>query len=186
MKRKMTILMTLSLSLLIAGTALAQPNRGQQGEMTPERMEKFKEKRGKLLREKVGLAEAKAIRVEAVLDRFKEERHKLRQQVRKAKQALKALLDEDSQDQRAYQNHLDVLLAVRTSMHELHIAEINELRGLLTPKESTKLLFMMERVHKRMRGLRHKTKERCKDGDCTMKGRKGSRRGPGGFGAPLF
>jgi len=180
MKRKMTMFLTLSLSLLIAGAALAQP-RGPRGEMTPERIEKFKEKRGKLLREKVGLAEAEAVQVEAVMDRFQSERFELKQQVQDARQTLKALLDDDSEDQLAFQNQLDVLLAVRSSMHELHNAEITELRGLLTPKMSAKLLAMMERVHKRMRGKKHRG-ERCKDGDCPKKGGFG---GPGGgFGGP--
>ena len=183
MKRKMTMLLTLSLSLLIAGAALAQP-RGPRGEMTPERMEKFKEKRGKLLREKVGLTETEAVQVEAVMDKFQAERKELKGQVREAKQALKALLDEDSEDQVAFQNNLDVLLATRASMQELHATEIAELRGLLTPKKATKLLSMMERVHKRMRGMKHgerrgmKGEGRCGDGDCPMKG------GGGGFGGP--
>lgn len=178
MKRTFTIFLTLSLSLLMAGTALAQPFRGHRGEMTPERIEKFKEKRGKLLREKVGLAEAQAVQVEAVMEKFQTERHELMQQISASREAIRTLLDEDSGDQDAYQSHLDVLLAVRTSMHELHAAEIDELRKLLTPKESAKLLAMMERVHKRMRGMHHKKKDRCKDGDCPMKG------GGGGFGGP--
>ncbi len=192
MKRKMTMLLTLSLSLLIAGAALAQP-RGPRGEMSPERIEKFKEKRGKLLRKKVGLEETEAVQIEAVMDKFQVERKELRSQVREAKQALKALLDEDSGDQLAYQNNLDILLATRAAMQELHSAEIAELRGLLTPKKATKLLAMMERVHKRMRGMKHGKKRgmkgRCEGGDCPMKGegRGGFGPGPGGgdgFGGP--
>ncbi len=177
MKRKMTMFITLALSLLIAEAAVAQ-HRGHRGEVTPERMEKFKEKRGKLLREKVGLEEAEAVQVEAVMDRYRTERQELMEQVRDAKKVLKTLLDEDSEDQLAYQSQLDVLLAVRASMHEMHNAEITELRELLTPKKATKLLALMERVHKRMRGMKHRG-ERCKDGDCHKKDRKG---GKGGFG----
>lgn len=187
MMRKMTMLLTLSLSLLIAGAALAQP-RGPRGEMTPERVEKFKEKRGELLREKVGLSEALATRVEAVMDKFQAERQELHGQVMEAKQALQTLLEEDSGDQLAYKANLDTLLAIRTSMQELHEAEISEIRGLLTPKEATKLLSTMERVHKRMRGMKgHGRKGRCPDGDCPRGdgfGPGGPGPGGGGFGGP--
>ena len=175
MKRTMTIFLTLSLSLLVAGAAQAEP-WGPRGQ-TPERMEKFKAKRGELLRRSVGLAEELAVKVEAVMDRYQVERHELRVQARDAKQAVKALLAEDSGDQRAYQNQLDLLFAVRKSMHELHKAEFTELRAILNPKEATKLLVMMERVHKRMRGMR--------GGKGRFGPRDGSGSGPG-FGGPGF
>ena len=183
MKRTMTMFLTLSFSLLVAGAAQAEP-WGPRGQ-TPERMERFKAKRGELLRQKVGLAEAQAVKVEAIMDRYQVERQDLRVQARDAKQAIKTLLAEDSNDQRAYQNELDVLQAVRKSMHELHDAEIAELRAFLTPKESTKLLVMMEQVHKRMRGMRGgkgRFGPRNGSGDGP---RDGSGSGPG-FGGPGF
>jgi len=175
MKRTMMMIPALAVSLLLAGAALAQP-MGPPWKASPERLEKFKEKRGELLREKGGLSEAEAVRVEAVMDRYQAERHELRKQMQEAKQALKTLLDEDSEDQLDYKNNLDILVAVRMSMHELHNAEVAELRKLLTPKQGTKLLAIMERVHKRMRRMKHRRWERCKDGDCPMNG------GPGGPG----
>ncbi len=190
MKRKMTMLLTVTLSLLIAGAALAQP-RGPRGEMSPERMEKFKKKRGELLRQKVGLEEAEAVQVEAVMDKFRTERREIRAQVRETKQTLKALMDEDSDDQLAYQNNLDILLASKAAMQDLMAAEIAELRALLTPKKATKVLALMERVHKRMRGMKHGKKRgmkgRCDGDDCPMKGEGRRGFGPGdddGFGGP--
>ncbi len=128
------------------------------------------------------------------MDKFQAERQELRDQVHEAKQALKALLDEDSADQLAYKSQLDVLLAARAAMQDLQAAEVAELRGLLTPKKATKLLAMMERVHKRMRGMKHGGKRGLKgegrrggDGDCPMKGDGfGGRCGGGGFGGGGF
>ena len=118
------------------------------------------------------------------MDKFRAERREIKEQVHETKQALRALMDEDSEDQLAFQNNLDILLAAQASMQELKAAEIAELRGLLTPKKATKLLAMMERVHKRMRGMRHGKNGgmdgRCEDGDCPF-GKKG-KRGRGGFG----
>lgn len=161
------------LALLIATPAFAGgPRRDGRGD--PEaraahraKMEaRFKEKRGELLRERIGVDEATAQACEAILDRYEAQRKALRDEIRTHKQALRELFEADSADDAAYLVEVDGLVKAHKQMQGFRQQEFEEVRVLLTGKQQAHLLAALHRMHKRMRG-------------GPMHGRRGGGRGMG-------
>lgn len=154
----MRVLFLLLAVLLVSSGALAQPKgKGPKGEERRAKMEeRLNQIRSRVLREKVGLDEAKAKQVEQILNKYEPERVKQRQAVRESAKALSELIDKDSNDQKAYER---ALLGMRTAdkkLAELRDKELQELAKVLTPKQQAKLVIsirqMRRAVGRRMRG----------------------------------
>lgn len=144
MRRIRWILIPLALS--VAGTALADPPpEGPWGERA-EMDQRMLKARGRLLREKVGLSEEKARKVEAVLDKYAPERKRLVASMRDARQKLRALVTLNSEDQAAYRTNLEQLRTSRKALMDLMDKAFNEVAKDLTPKEQTRLFLALDKL----------------------------------------
>lgn len=154
----------LSLGLVLAfGLTSAQAEPPERGEgPPPERIEKMKKKRGQMLRTHVGLSDAKAARVELIIDQYQPRKRELRKELRALKQELRALLESDSNDEAAYARVLDGMHKRHTELHTLRLEEREAVRGELTAKQQAKLLQAMHH-HKKMR-KHHRKGRRGGDG----------------------
>ncbi|GEM_PF-2771288 len=127
-------------------------------------IKKMKQHRAKMLRTKIGLSEAKAARVERVMDKFHVKKRELKKEMRANHQALRQLLKSDSQDQRAYGVAVDGIVASRAQLAKLHDKQIAALRRVLTPKEQAKMLIAMHKMKRRFRHRMHKRWRKHKRG----------------------
>ena len=125
------------------------PFKGEKGAKMREKMKQF---RGKVLREKLGLPEDRAAKVEAVLDGFMEQRHKLKEEMHAEMKTVKELLKSESNDMDAYETAVTNLMAVRTKMEALHTQQFEELREILNPKEQAKVLLALRKMHRKAKG----------------------------------
>ena len=126
---------------------------------------RFKKKRGKLLRKRLGFDDEKSKKVEAILENHAKEHQRFGQKIRAARRDLRKLLREDSNDQKAYQKALDEMQSAAANLQRLRREQFEKLKKILSPKEQAKLLRILNRVHRKLRERR--------------RGRAGRRRGQG-------
>jgi hypothetical protein len=100
--------------------------------------------RSRVLREKVGLADDKAARVETILDRYAPERRRISLKIRDGRQKLKALMVLNSEDQTAYKSALDEVRTNRSALQGLMERAFNEIAMQLTPKEQGRLFLALD------------------------------------------
>jgi len=139
--------------LLVPALAFAQAQPPPEGADRPRRGElkkRMEAARAKLLREVVGLEEARAVEVEEVLRRFHPERKKLKTELRKHKKAVRALLKADSDDEQAYEDALAGVDAAHKALEQLREAENDEVKRLLSAKERAKLYGGMNRMRRHL------------------------------------
>ena len=173
--------------LLVASVTLAQPKhdgrrgdrefRDGQGHMDKAKRKqmrkekrkamhkRFKKMMSKALREDVGLDEQTARTVEKVHERQHSKRKALHKKMHQSKRALRALIQSDSNDQKAYSVAVDGLLKTRAALQRLREQDFAKVRRLLTPKQQGRLLFTMHKkkrqMHRHMgrRGGKHKARQ---------------------------
>ncbi len=104
--------------------------------------------RSRVLREKVGLSDDKASKVEAILDRYAPERRKISLKIREGRQKLKALMVLNSEDQAAYKGALDEVRTNRRALQGLMERAFDEIAAQLTPKEQGRLFLALEDLRK--------------------------------------
>jgi len=104
--------------------------------------------RAKILRNRVGLDEARATKVEAILDRFAPERRKAAEDIRAAKNGLQQLLQSGSEDQKAYSRALDKLRAGNKALQAVSDKEVSAVNAELKPKEQALLLRSLDRMRR--------------------------------------
>ncbi len=124
--------------------------------------------RRRVLRKKVGLSDAKIEQVVTVLEGRQTQRRALERQVRASRRAIGELFKTDSQDQRAYAEHLDTLQQAHRGLASLRDEQVTELRQVLEPKQQAKLFRAMEIVKRRFNSKRQSRRAR--------QGRRGRRR----------
>jgi Spy/CpxP family protein refolding chaperone len=100
--------------------------------------------RSRVLREKVGLTDDKASKVEAILDRYAPERRRIALKIRDGRQKLKALLVLNSEDQAAYKGALEEVRTNRTALQALMERAFNDIATQLTPKEQARLFLALQ------------------------------------------
>jgi hypothetical protein len=100
--------------------------------------------RSRVLREKVGLSDEKASKVEAILDRYAPERRRIGLKIRDGRQKLKALLVLNSEDQVAYKSALDEVRTNRQALQGLMERAFNDIATQLTPKEQARLFLALQ------------------------------------------
>ncbi len=155
----------------------AGAERGEDGE--PDHEEHRGRKKAhfaQLLRRDVGLNEAKARQVEAIFERQHQAARARHGVLRDQRHALKALLEKDSNDQKAYAQAIDALHVAHEELHALRKAALLEARKLLAPKEQAKLLRAMVQARRQMMNKRFGPPGGGEHGP------KGGRRGPPGQG----
>lgn len=108
-----------------------------------------------VLRKDVGLPEDRAQQIEAIFGRQHKGARALHQEIRGHREALRALLEADSNDQAAYAKALAGIEKGREAMRLHRKAGLDEARKLLSPKEQAKLLRAMHQGRRKMmeRGL---------------------------------
>jgi Spy/CpxP family protein refolding chaperone len=145
---RLATLLPLALVLTLATPAFAQgaPPAGKRAQVEA----RMKQIRARMLRVEVGLAEAKAKQVEAILDKYKTERKALRQKAQAHRRAIGELLRKDSNDQSAYAREIKALRETQRKLQALRDKEIDELQKVLTPKQQAKLGMEMQRMRRRM------------------------------------
>lgn len=135
-------------------------------------MAKMKVRRGKILREKVGLPEARAKRIESMMDGFHTQMRAVKKQMRVQHLALRKLLKQDSADEAAYKTALDSIVASKQQIDRLKAANIDAIRKQLSYKEQAKAMMAL---HHMKRGM-HRFMGRHHGGP---KGKRGGRMGHG-------
>jgi hypothetical protein len=113
--------------------------------------QKMKEMRGQLLRHEAGLDETSAVKAEKVLDGFDTERQKGHRELGEAKRGLGDLAASDSKDEAAYKKALDALLAANRAQQDLRGRELDELRKVLSQRDTAKVILSLERMQQVMR-----------------------------------
>ena len=174
-----TLSMSLLVLFLVPGLAFAQAKPPPAGSDRPGRGElkaRMEAARAKLLREFVGLDEARATEVEQAMGRFDPERKKIKRELRKQKKAVRKLLKEDSNDEQAYEEALAGVRAAHQALHQLREAELDEVKRLLSAKERAKLLGGMHRMRRDLNRAFRRHRRGGKGG--------GMGRGPGRRGGP--
>ena len=147
--------------------------------------QKMRQKRGKLLRQRLGLAEQQAVRVERVLDSYRAKTKPLRKEMRAAWRSVRQLLKSGSDDQRAYGEALKKIERARARVLTLHQAQRRELKPLLTPKQQIQLMVAHKRMrHRMMRRHMKRRGMRGQRGPGFQRGPRGRRHQGGGPAGP--
>jgi hypothetical protein len=111
---------------------------------------RIQELRAQVLRQRVGLPESTALNAERILNQFDTPRHELRKSMFAQRRALKELIRQNSDDERAYRDGVEKLLTLRKQMQALRDRELEELRKILSAKEQAKLVMAMHHIGKRI------------------------------------
>jgi Spy/CpxP family protein refolding chaperone len=114
--------------------------------------------RSRVLREKVGLTDDKAVKVETILDRYAPERRRIALKIRDGRQKLKALMVLNSEDQAAYKGALDEVRTNRSALQGLMERAFNEIAAQLTPKEQGRLFLALDDLRVKV-GARRRFRE---------------------------
>lgn len=149
-------LMLVPLALTLTAPAWADrpagPPPGHSGGRFGEKMEAM---RSRMLRERVGLTDEKAKRVEAILNKYAPERKRAHEAVRTAREDLRTLIDSKSEDENLYKNALQSVRDKRKAMQDLMDRAFNEVAKELTPREQARLFVSLEELHGFGRGRDH-------------------------------
>ena len=106
----------------------------------------------RVLKERVGLTDARVAEVEKVRASFKPQRQTLRQEMRAAREAIVALVKADGSDDAAYMKALATADRLREQGHALHKAQREAVGKLLSARERARLMVAMQEVRRHKRG----------------------------------
>ncbi|MCO4763437.1 MAG: hypothetical protein KC502_18110 [Myxococcales bacterium] len=115
--------------------------------------------RSELLRKDVGLTETRAKKAEGVLARFAKERRTLQRSAHQHTKAVHLLVRSDSNDQAAYRQAVNGMIAAREALASLHGREFAALRKILKPKEQALLLLGLHRLKRRSHRIMAKARK---------------------------
>jgi Spy/CpxP family protein refolding chaperone len=149
-------------SLMIAAvmTATLALSAGAQGRDTvprgtpqqrAEMEQQFRARLAAVVRERLGLSDEQARRLQEVDRRYEPERRTLMRREMQARRALRRQLEaEDSADQNATAALLDQLLTTQRERADLAAREQRELATFLTPVQRAKLLALQAELQRRV------------------------------------
>lgn len=155
MKTKL-IMCFMAMTLSLTSLSYGQPSRPASKSV----QQRFKKKRKKLLRKRLGLNENKARQVEGILDKHQAEHRRLGRQLQQARRQIGKLLRQDSDDQKAFAAALSKMQSAAQEIQKLRYRQFEALKKVLSPKEQAKLLRMLNRVHRKLRERRRKHAKR--------------------------
>jgi Spy/CpxP family protein refolding chaperone len=124
---------------------------GPFGEKGGPFRDKMKAVAADVLRKEAGLDDAALKRVEAVHDKFDDERKSLHQKLGDHRRALADLAAANSPDDKAWKAALDGMVGAFRALHDQKAREMDELRKVLTPQQAGRVLLALEKVHHAMR-----------------------------------
>ncbi|HEX4478277.1 MAG TPA: periplasmic heavy metal sensor [Polyangiaceae bacterium] len=110
----------------------------------------FETMRSRILRERVGLTEEKAVRVETILKKYAPERKRINGNLKESRQKLRALVTLNSDDQGAYKSALEGLRTNRKALADLMDRAFGEVSKELTAKEQGKLFLVLDNMRGRL------------------------------------
>jgi hypothetical protein len=124
--------------------------------------QKIVELRGRLLREMVGLNDSRAREVELVLESFDDEHQTYNTMLGVAQRKMRSLLDEKSDDEKAYTQAVEDVRLAHDYLHQLRDRQFRAMQKILKPKEQA-LFFqslgkLRHEVRKRMRRAKREAK----------------------------
>ncbi len=154
LKTTLGLIAVLAIISALAASALAQPSGGgriRSKQPAVHLHDQVKKVRFKVLREKVGLNEARAKKVEVVLERLAPQRHKAQKQMRQARQQLRRLIKADGDDQQAYSKALSQIREAHSTLEKLRDQQFEELEQELTPKEQATMLHTLGQMRRKIR-----------------------------------
>jgi Spy/CpxP family protein refolding chaperone len=156
-----SFVLAIAVCLVMPAVAYAGSGHEQKRAAIEQRL---KQLRHGLLRNEVGLDESKALVVERTLDKYLAEKKKLRGQAATHREALRNLLEADSNDQQAYTNAIRGLREAEKQKTLLRERELEELGKLLTPKQQAKLMRSTNRLKRQLaRKVREHRRARDRD-----------------------
>ncbi len=151
--RRMKGLGALALLWVMSFPAMAQPDlSGNRGGLAaaPAGSRGAKQRvRMRVLTGRVGLDDASAHKVLAVLRAHEGKRAELARRMKSEKRNLKRLVRQDSNDEASYRRAIDDLMRTQQEMEALRFQEFTELRKVMTAKQQAKLLVELNRLMKR-------------------------------------
>jgi Spy/CpxP family protein refolding chaperone len=104
--------------------------------------------RARMLRQRVGLGEATAQRVEQVLAQFDAQHAAVRAQVEASHRTIRRLVQANSMDEDAYRQAVEALRSVRIQQQALLNREFDELKNILLPSQQARLLLHRRRLNR--------------------------------------
>ena len=124
---------------------------------------KIVELRGRLLREMVGLNDARAKQVEQVLQSFDDEHQTYSAMLDAAQRKMRSLLDEKSEDDHAYAKAVEDVRIAHDYLHQVRDRQFRAMQKVLAPREQAmffeSLGKLRHEVRKRMRRARRDAKK---------------------------
>ncbi len=169
----------LGASLAEVQTAVAAPPGGGP---RPEQIARVKALRGRVLRERVGLDEARAQKIEAIFERYQPERRALRKTVRQTMRTLRGLVDSNASDDQAYNAAFAQLKAAQDKLRALRDQQQAEVARIVTPREAAKLLLTMKKARFEQQRHRFQGGRHHGGGRHGLRGQGGGPEDGGGFG----
>lgn len=104
--------------------------------------------------DELGIDAATLERIQAIEARQADQTKALRTSLRKEREALHALLEQDRPDQSLVLNQADVLGELRTSMQKQQLTTLLEIRAVLTPEQIQALADMRQKRRERFKDRR--------------------------------
>ncbi len=106
----------------------------------------------RVLKERVGLDDARAAEVQKVQASFRPQRQALRGEMRTTREAIHALVQANSADEAAYAKALAAAERLREQGHALEQAQRAAVGKLLSARERARLMVAMQALRKHRRG----------------------------------
>lgn len=103
---------------------------------------------------KEGIDEARAKKVIAVMKKYRAEREPVQKELRKHREALRALNQSNSTDENAYTAAIDGMEAQRKKLDEIKTRQVAEIRGILKPSEQAKVLRLLHKAKHHGKGAK--------------------------------
>lgn len=141
--------LVLLMAVALSGVASAKPpaKDGRRAKIEA-RMDEIVQR---LLKDDVGLDDAKAKKVAGLLKQNRTDQGKIRTEMKKSRQALKKLIDEDSNDDKAYSKGLAGMRKAQEDQHKLSEQHFQKLSRELTPKQQAKLFVALQKLKRKLR-----------------------------------
>ena len=161
---KIAALTFLIIGLAPLGDALSQPGEYKSPQRHSQAVaQKIVELRGRLLREMVGLSEARALQAEQVLQSFDDEHQTYSEMLDVAQRKMRSLLQDNSDDTQAYARVVEDVRVAHDYLHQLRDRQFRSMQNILAPKEQAmffeSLGKLRHEVRKRMRRARRDAKK---------------------------
>jgi Spy/CpxP family protein refolding chaperone len=151
MKRMACILiwacLALSPTLALADAPSSQDDQQKRAQIEA----RMKQLRSDMLKKDVGLSTEKLAQAEKILQRYAEERKKLKAQIHTQHRAISELLDSGNNDDAAYAKAVKNLRALDTRLMALRGRELDEVSRLMTPKQQAKFMVAVRKMQHRLR-----------------------------------